>query len=60
MENFIFNLGEEVMLDLSEEKGRIKARAEYETGENQYLVIYCAADNRQTECWWGESDIRQN
>jgi hypothetical protein len=60
MNHFIFKIGEEVILDLSDENGRIKGRAEHEHGENQYLVIYRAADNRQTECWWGESDIRQN
>lgn len=59
MENFIFDLNEDVKLDLSEEEGHVIARAEFHNGENQYLIRYRAADNRQTEAWWNESAIRQ-
>ena len=55
--NASFSLGDPVKLTVSDERGTIRARAEYENGENAYLVFYKAADGRAVEGWWGESQI---
>ena len=54
---FDFELGETVKLAMSDEKGEIKARAEYLHSENCYLILYMAGDGRQVTSWWGESEI---
>lgn len=54
---FAFDLGGKVKLVESEETGTVVGRAEYMTGENGYLVRYCAGDGRQVEAWWGESAL---
>jgi hypothetical protein len=59
MSKFKLELGEPVKLSKSEEKGHVTARAEYENGENQYLIVYLAADGRQVDAWWPETQIRQ-
>jgi hypothetical protein len=60
MSKFKFELGAPVRLSKSEEKGNVTARAEYENSENQYLIIYLAADGRQVDAWWAESQLRQD
>lgn len=57
MNTFIFNLGMEVRLKASTERGEIIGRAEYLHSENQYYVRYKAGDGRQVEAWWGESAL---
>lgn len=57
MSNFKFELNQEVKLAKSEEAGTVVGRAEHTTCENQYRVCYQAADGRQVECWWDESQI---
>lgn len=58
MSKFKFKLNKEVKLTKSKEAGTVIGRAEHTTCENQYRVCYQAADGRQTECWWGESQIQ--
>lgn len=55
--SFIFELDEDVRLLMSQERGVIKGRAQYLHGENQYYILYKAADGRQVESWWGESAV---
>lgn len=57
MNSFKYELGAAVKLGLSNEAGHVDGRAEYRYGENQYYVIYCAADGRQVTAWWGESQL---
>lgn len=52
-------IGAHVELAMSKEKGRVVARAKFETGVRQYLVRYVAADGRQVEGWL-ESDAVRN
>ena len=59
MSKFKFELGEPVKLSKSEESGHVKARSESEHNENQYLIVYLAADGRQVDMWWAESEIRK-
>ena len=57
MNEFEFQLAQVVKLIESSETGTIIGRAEYISSENSYLVRYKAADDRQTECWWGASAL---
>lgn len=54
---FKFQLGQAVRMAVSEEAGNVEARAEYLNSENQYYILYKAADGRQVTAWWGESQI---
>ncbi len=54
---FEFELGVNVEIIASKEYGETVARAQYSTGENQYLLRYKAGDGRAVEAWWGESAI---
>lgn len=56
---FEHSIGAHVELAMSKEKGRVVARAKFETGVRQYLVRYVAADGRQVEGWF-ESDALRN
>lgn len=56
---FEHSIGAHVELAMSKEKGRVVARAKFETGVRQYLVRYVAADGRQVEGWF-ESDAVRN
>jgi len=53
-----FALGQLVRLVRSNEEGEVIGRAEYTTSEPCYYVRYRAGDDRQTECWWGESALQ--
>jgi len=57
MSKFKFNLKENVTLVHSDESGEVIGRAEHTTCENQYHVVYKAADGRQVTSWWDESLI---
>lgn len=49
---FKFDLDAAVAIEVSGERGKIVARAEYVNGDPQYLVRYKAADGRAIESWW--------
>ena len=57
MSNFKFQLGQEVKLALSEEKGIVRGRAEYSDSVSSYYIQYVAADGRQVTDWWIEPAI---
>ncbi|MGG5933020.1 hypothetical protein [Salmonella enterica] len=42
--DFVFELDQLVDICISDEWGQVKARAQYASGENQYLIHYQAAD----------------
>lgn len=50
--SFKHELGQVVTVTISEEEGRIKARAEYTHGPNQYLIHYRAVDGRAVDAWF--------
>jgi hypothetical protein len=52
-----FELRQTVKLVASDEQGMISSRMESTKGEPMYLVLYKAADGRQVQNWWGESDL---
>ena len=54
---FKYELNQLVESRVSNEQGHIKARAEYATAENSYLVHYKAADGRAVSAWFDESDL---
>jgi hypothetical protein len=53
-----YQLTEEVLIEVSGEKGRIVGRGDYELSQPQYLIRYCAGDGRAVEQWWNESALR--
>lgn len=57
MNQFAFDLGDEVELVLSGENGIVIGRAEYSEDTPSYLVRYKAADGRQTQCWWSAQSM---
>ena len=54
---FRFEITQSVKIAISGEAGEIRARAEYSSGEPQYLLHYKAADGRAVEAWWCESQL---
>lgn len=50
-------LGSEVAITVSGEKGVVIGMARYLHSETQCLVRYVAADGRATETWWYESAL---
>lgn len=58
MKQFKFELESEVQIDASGEHGKVLARAEYVTSENQYYIRYKCGDGRAVESWWGESALK--
>ena len=57
--SFKFNLGDDVVLEVSGEDGNVIGRAEYVSAENSYLIRYQAADRRAVEQWWSESALNK-
>lgn len=55
--SFKFDLKQQVKIEVSGEVGEVRARAEYATSENSYLVLYKSADGRAVEAWWPESTL---
>ena len=51
MSNFKFDIGQNVSLNMSDERGRVVGRAEYESSQNAYYVRYVRADGCQIEDW---------
>ena len=56
---FAFKIGDAVSLSLSDERGVVIGRAEYEKGVsfNMYYVRYVCADGRQVESWFDATAI---
>lgn len=54
---FKFELKQFVEIRVSGEMGHVKARAEYSSSANNYLVHYKAADGRAVSEWFDEFDI---
>jgi len=57
---FRFELGDNVGIIVSSERGMVIARAEYLESEPQYLLRYKAADGRACEAWWAENALTPN
>lgn len=57
MNDFKFELGQQVALLCSDETGVIIGRAQYTTVGCTYLLRYKAADGRAVEAWWNEDAI---
>lgn len=58
MAKFRFELGENVSLACSDERGTVTGRAEYSNSHNDYRVRYKAADGRQVEAWHAEDALK--
>lgn len=54
---FKYELNQAVRVAISGEDGYVKARAEYATFANQYLLHYRAADGRAVDSWFDESEL---
>lgn len=50
-------LGQPVLIDCSNEEGKVIARAEYLNAEPQALIRYKAGDGRAVESWWSYSAL---
>lgn len=57
MSNFLFQIAQKVSIETSGESGTVIGRAEYEHGENSYLLRYKSAQGIACDCWWPESAI---
>lgn len=57
MTNFKFELGEEVVISCSKEKGEVIGRAENSNADNEYRLVYKCADGRAIDQWWTESTL---
>lgn len=60
MNEWKFNVGDNVALSMSGEKGVIMGRAEYSHAPQSYFVRYVAADGRQCEAWFDGDALRAN
>lgn len=54
---FKHELGQVVQVTISGEEGHVKARAEYKSGVNQYLIHYLTADGRGVDGWFEEEEL---
>jgi hypothetical protein len=54
---FKFDLGQAVVVKVSNEAGQVHGRAEYLASEPSYYVIYKSADGRAIDSWWPESAL---
>ena len=52
-----FELGAEVTIEASGEKGIVVGRAQYSTAEDQYYIRYKTADGNAIESWWTVSAL---
>lgn len=52
-----FKLGDTVGLSQSGESGVVFGHAEFLNGTHSYLLVYKAADGRQTEAWWEQDRL---
>jgi hypothetical protein len=56
--DFKFDLSASATITVSGEAGTVIGRAQYIDNENNYLVLYKAADGRAVKKWWTESDLQ--
>ncbi|WGL96286.1 hypothetical protein [Arsenophonus nasoniae] len=54
---FKYELDQTVQINISNEEGYIKGRAEYTNSCNQYCVHYLAADGRAVDGWFEEGEL---
>lgn len=54
---FKYELGHAIRVTISDEEGHVKARAEYKSGGNQYLIHYLTADGRGVDGWFEEEEL---
>jgi len=54
---FVFELGEQVLLSLSRERGEVIGRAHYTYAEPSYLIRYVTAQGVQVEAWQTENAV---
>jgi len=57
MKDWKFELGAEVMVECSGEKGEVIGRAEYPVDEDRFLVRYKGGDGVARESWWPASAL---
>ncbi|EFO32587.1 conserved domain protein [Roseibium sp. TrichSKD4] len=57
MNNFKFELNDEVKISISGETGIVTGRAEHLDARDQYHVRYKSADGRGIESWWSEDAL---
>jgi hypothetical protein len=55
---FKFELGQDVEMAKSRERGTVIGRAEYNNSPASYYVLYLAADGRQVKDWWNAEDMK--
>lgn len=55
---FKFELGASAAIAVTGEAGTVIGRAQYIENENNYFLLYRAADGRATKQWWKESELR--
>ena len=55
--SFEFDLGEQVMIKLSGERGTIDAVAEYKNGLKQYFVVYLTNSLSYARTWFSEEEL---
>lgn len=58
--SFKFKIGDELVILVSKESGKVIGRAEYTNIDNQYLLRYCDALGVARESWWDESALRKS
>lgn len=57
MKQFKFELGQEVVINVSAEVGTVRARSDSTTGADQYHVVYKSALGTACESWWTEDQL---
>jgi hypothetical protein len=57
MQGHLYEIGDQVEITCSGERGEVIGRAEYHTGARDVLVRYKAGDGRAVESWWNESAV---
>jgi heat shock protein HspQ len=57
MDKFKFEIGQDVRLKMSEEKGTVIGRAEYANDENRYEIVYRNVTGAHAHGWFTESEL---
>lgn len=57
MKEFKFNLGQQVIIACSGERGEVVGRAQYKSSDDTYLIRCKAADGRAVQYWWGQEAL---
>ena len=55
--SFEFDLGEQVMIKLSGERGIVDCVAEYKNGLKQYFVVYLTNSLSYARTWFAEEEL---